>query len=65
MEQFNKNRIGFYGWFGYGGSIFQWHPQLKIGFAFVPTFLNTTEPVNQRGAKLQQIVKECAEKDQK
>ena len=58
---FNKNREGYYGWFGYGGSIMQWHPRLKIGFAFIPTFLNITEPFNNRGAVLQQIVKDCAE----
>ena len=34
-NHFNKNREGYYGWFGYGGSIMQWHPELKIGFAFV------------------------------
>ena len=28
---FNKNREGYYGWFGYGGSLVQWHPELKIG----------------------------------
>ena len=50
------NREGYYGWFGYGGSVMQWHPELKIGFAFVPTFLNTTEMFNQRGAILQKLV---------
>ena len=34
-DHFNKNREGYFGWFGYGGSIMQWHPELKIGFAFV------------------------------
>ena len=58
----NKNREGYYGWFGLGGSIMQWHPELKIGFAFVPTFLNLTEIYNMRGAVLQQIVKDCAQK---
>ena len=23
------------GWHGFGGSVFQWHPELKIGFAFL------------------------------
>ena len=53
------NRYGYFGWFGYGGSVMQWHPEKKIGFAFVPTFLNTTEMVNQRGAILQQLVVDC------
>ena len=52
----NKNREGFYGWMGYGGSIFQWHPGLKIGFCFVPTVLFQIDLLNERGAELQQLV---------
>ena len=59
---FNGNREGFYGWLGYGGSIVQWHPELKIGFAFVPTLINGIEIGNERGAALQQIVKDCTTK---
>ena len=58
-EKFNKNREGFYGWVGVGGSIMQWHPELQIGFAFTPTFLELTDLVSVRGAVLQQIVKDC------
>ena len=25
-------RDGFYGWMGFGGSVFQWNPELKIGY---------------------------------
>ena len=35
-------------------------PELKIGFAFCPTFLNSEDMLNQRGAELQEIVKQCA-----
>jgi hypothetical protein len=55
----NKGREGYYGWFGYGGSVVQWHPELKIGFAFIPTLMTGVETVNERGAVLQQIVKDC------
>ncbi len=58
-EHQNKNREGFYGWGGYGGSIFQWNPELKIGFAFIPTVLDVIEMSNERGAVLQQLVKDC------
>ena len=58
-DHINKNREGFYGWIGFGGSVVEWHPELKIGFAFIPTFLNALEVVNERGAVLQQIVKDC------
>ena len=62
-EKFNKNREGFYGWFGLGGSIVQWHPELQIGFAFIPTFLNVPDLLNSRGGVLQQIVKDCVMKN--
>ena len=58
-EKFNKDREGFYGWMGMGGSIMQWHPELQIGFAFTPTFFELTDLVSKRGAVLQQIVKDC------
>ena len=29
------SRDGFYGWFGYGGSVFQWEPQLKVNLEFI------------------------------
>ena len=63
-EHLNKNREGFYGWLGFGGSIFQWNPELKIGFAFIPTVLNTIELCNERGALLQQLVKDCVTTEQ-
>ena len=43
----------------------QWHPELRIGFGFAVTFLNITEIFNMRGAVLQRIVKECAQKEKK
>ena len=56
---FVKNREGFFGWLGMGGSIFQWHPELKIGFAFVPTKLLVLDLTSSRGGALQGIVKKC------
>ena len=55
----NTGREGFYGWMGLGGSIFQWHPGLKIGFAFVPTSLHVLDFVNERGKTLQAEVLQC------
>lgn len=49
----NHGREGFYGWMGLGGSIFQWHPEYQIGFAFVPTSLHVLDVVNERGKVLQ------------
>jgi len=30
---------GYFGWVGYGGSCFQWNPELQISFAYVPCLL--------------------------
>ena len=52
-------REGFYGWMGLGGSLFQWHPELKIGFGYVPTSLNVLDMVNERGKAYQTEVLRC------
>jgi CubicO group peptidase (beta-lactamase class C family) len=61
-QALNSGREGFYGWMGLGGSLFQWHPQLKIGFGYVPTSLNVLDFVNERGKAYQAEVVKCAEK---
>jgi CubicO group peptidase (beta-lactamase class C family) len=58
----NVGREGFYGWMGLGGSLFQWHPQHKIGFGYVPTSLNILDLVNERGKAYQSEVISCVEK---
>ena len=59
-RDFTVGREGFYGWMGLGGSIFQWHPQLEIGFAFVPTALHVLDFFNERGKLYQAEVLRCA-----
>ena len=54
-------RTGFVGWAGLGGSVFQLHPELKIGFAFVPTCLHWFDVANLRGARLQKLVLDCVQ----
>ena len=49
----NARREGFYGWKGLGGSVFQWHPELKIGFSYIPTDLNSHDWGNIRAGELQ------------
>lgn len=49
----NQGREGFFGWMGLGGSIFQWHPEYQLGFAYVPTSLNVLDLVNERGKTYQ------------
>jgi len=60
QRDFNEGREGFYGWMGFGGSIFQWHPELDIGFAFVPTSLHALDFLNERGKRYQAEVLACA-----
>ncbi len=55
----NRGREDFYGWMGLGGSIFQWHPELKVGFAYAPTSLNALDIVNERGKAYQSAVVQC------
>lgn len=59
---FNAGREGYYGWMGFGGSIFQWHPGHEIGFAFVPTALHVLDILNERGKAYQAEVVRCAER---
>ena len=48
-ERANAGREGFVGWAGLGGSVFMWHPELKIGFGYVPFDLNPVDIYNIRG----------------
>jgi CubicO group peptidase (beta-lactamase class C family) len=59
---FNVGREGFYGWMGFGGSIFQWHPRHEIGFGFVPTSLHVVDILNERGKTYQAEVLRCVDK---
>ncbi len=59
---FNTGREGFYGWMGLGGSIFQWHPQYRIGFGYVPTSLHVMDFLNERGKAYQAEVLRCIER---
>ena len=59
----NEGREGFYGWMGLGGSIFQWHPQLDIGFGFVPTSLHALDILNERGKAYQAEMLKCIERE--
>ena len=52
-------RDGYMGWMGAGGSIFNWHPELEIGFGYVPFDLIIVDMANKRPARLQEIVVEC------
>jgi len=55
----NRGREGYYGWIGLGGSVFQWHPEHRIGFAYVPTSLHVLDVVNERGKAYQAAVVRC------
>ena len=57
-DLFCCGRNGFWGWMGYGGSVFQWHPELRIGFSYVPTVLEM-DLTNRRGGLLQAEVVRC------
>lgn len=56
-----EGRDGFVGWLGLGGSVMQWHPGRRVGFAYTMNMLELT-PTNERGRELQAIVLKCAKK---
>ena len=47
-----EGREGYIGWLGFGGSVFQWHPELKIGFSYVPTQLELVDNYNHKAGQL-------------
>jgi hypothetical protein len=53
------NGEGYIGWGGIGGSTFQWHPELKIGFSYVPTLFHFFDIHNTKSTKLQEAVVNC------
>ena len=38
---------------------FQWNPELRIGFSYIPTLLTWIDPFNLKGKGLQQEVVNC------
>jgi len=50
---------GWVGWGGIGGSTFQWHPQLGLSFAYIPTYLDWGDLTFSKAANLQARVEEC------
>lgn len=51
-RQLHEMRSGFFGWMGFGGSVFQWNPEYKVGFSYVPTDLFLSDLANNKAAKL-------------
>jgi len=54
---------GFYGWSGYGGSCFQWNPELGVSFAYIPCLLQpsiSSTDEKYRARPLQAEVVRCA-----
>jgi len=62
LGKFEKHadRAGYFGWMGYGGSAFQWHPELRIGFAYTCTLLFPISVFNAKAGEFQEEVAKCA-----
>ena len=54
-----RERLGYFGWDGFGGSVMQWHPELEIGFGYVPSKLRWYYAYSEVGASLQKAVVDC------
>ena len=59
---FKKGKNGYYGWIGLGGSVFQWNPGKKIGFAYTPSWLRWQDFSDNHGGELQEEVLKCINK---
>ncbi len=62
LKQRPANDEGFVGWMGIGGSVFQWHPELEIGFAYAPTLLHYLDMFDGKTARLQKAVVDSVKK---
>jgi len=58
-EEGGGGRDGYYGWYGYGGSVFEWNLEHKIGFAYTCTLLHWQDLFNDKGKRLQEEVVKC------
>ena len=62
LARLGATRDGWYGWFGYGGSVLQWHPQHAIGLGYTVTLFAWYDGVNVQGGQLQREALRCAER---
>eukprot|EP00095_Tigriopus_kingsejongensis_P003206 maker-scaffold50_size457468-snap-gene-1.14 protein:Tk03206 transcript:maker-scaffold50_size457468-snap-gene-1.14-mRNA-1 annotation:"beta-lactamase class c and other penicillin binding protein" len=62
QKQAKRYRDGYVGWFGMGGSIFQWHPKHEIAFGFIPSLMHWYDLANLKAAKYQEETIKCAKK---
>ena len=63
-EKFKVGREGYIGWMGFGGSVCQYHTELKIGFGYAPLDFLYYDPANTTGACLQGGVVKCVKRMQ-
>ena len=57
---FFKQRYGYTGWFGFGGSVMQWHDEERIAFGYAMNCMERVRLDNWRGKYLQKEVLKCA-----
>lgn len=55
-----SGRHGFIGWMGFGGSVVQWHPGVKMGFGYTCTLLTWWDLANTKARKIQKEAVRCA-----
>ena len=56
IDCLHKENEGWIGWMGFGGSIFQWHPEEKISFGYVPFDFVLLDMANKSGNSIKQTV---------
>ena len=58
-KRFKSGRDGYRGWMGFGGSVCQYNPDLKIGFGYAPLDCLFYDLANSKAALLQAEVVKC------
>ncbi len=44
---------------GFGGSVFMWHPELKLSFAYVPSRMAWYDFTNKRSGEIMDVLSKC------
>ena len=60
LKWHESNNNGWVGWMGLGGSAFQWHSELKIGFCYNPFDHNLLDDRCYRASRMQKIITDIA-----
>lgn len=65
MRDILMTNDGWVGFFGMGGSIFEWNPEEQISFGYVPFDYIIADGISTSGESIKNIVTQCVKKTYK